>query len=262
LKSQELKIRKPFKNGRTRLVDGELKRIKFSVLRLDSGKRFQEKLTGLELGIVLLSGKVEIEAAGKKYRLGPRRDVFLDPAWGLYLPGNMTWKIQALKKSELALAYAPGPKKGEVQLVTPEQLVVRHRGKDMFQRKVSDIMVSQVSAKNLLIGETINMPGQWSSYPPHRHDHHKPPAQYYLEEMYLFKVNPFQGFGFQRVYTDDRKLDQALVIENNDVAIFKKGYHPVSAAPGYELYYLWVLSGPERIMKVVDDPAHAWLHNI
>ena len=160
MKSQELKIRKPFKNGRTRLVDGELKRIRFSVLRLDSGKRFQEKLTGLELGIVLLSGKVEIEAAGQKYRLGPRRDVFLDPAWGLYLPGNMTWKIQALKKSELALAYAPGPKKGEAQLIAPEQLVVRHRGKDMFQRKVSDIMVSQVSAKNLLIGETINMPGQ------------------------------------------------------------------------------------------------------
>jgi 5-deoxy-glucuronate isomerase len=262
LKPPELKIKKPLKNGKTRLVDGQLKRIKFSVLSLNSGQKFQEKLAGDELGIVLLSGRVVVDAGGKEYRLGPRRNVFRDPPWGLYLPGKMTWTIKALVKSELALCYAPGPLRGEVQLIGPKQLVVHQRGKDLFQRKVSDIMVSQVNAKNLLIGETVNKPGQWSSYPPHRHDQHKPPRMYYLEEMYLFKVNPKQGFGFQRVYTDDRRLDQALVIEDNDIAIFKKGYHPVSAAPGYELYYLWVLSGPVRVMKVKDDPAHAWIHNI
>jgi 5-deoxy-glucuronate isomerase len=262
LKPLELKIRKPFRKGKTKLVDGQLKRVKFSVLSLDAGQKFSEKLANDELGIVLLSGKVEIKAAGKKYSLGPRRDVFTDPAWGLYLPGKLAWQVKAIVKSELALSYAPGPEKGKVQLITPSQLVIHERGKDHFQRRVADIMVTEVEAKNLLIGETFNKPGQWSSYPPHRHDEHKPPAQYYLEEMYLFKVKPSQGFGFQRVYTDDRKLDAALVIENNDVAIFKKGYHPVAAAPGYELYYLWVLSGPVRIMKVHDDPKHAWVHNI
>lgn len=262
MKAEELKIRKRFGKGKTRLVDGQLKRIRFSILSLNAGDSFREKLAGDELGLVLLSGKVEIVAGAKKYSLGPRRDVFSDPAWGLYLPGKINWEIKAAKKSELALAYAPGPKKGEVQLITPEQLVIHQRGKDLFQRKVADIMVSQVNAQNLLIGETFNKPGQWSSYPPHRHDKHLPPRQYYLEEMYLFKVKPRQGFGFQRVYTDDRRLDQALAIENNDIAVFKKGYHPVAAAPGYELYYLWILSGPVRIMKVVDDPAHAWVHNL
>ena len=258
----ELKIRKPFRKGKTRLVDGELELIRFSVLWLEPGREHKEKLAQDELGIVLLSGQVEIEAGAKKYGLGPRRDVFSDPPWGLYLPGKMRWKVKAIIKSELALAYAPGPEKGEVQLITPAELVIHERGKNHFQRKVIDLMVSQVKARNLLVGETFNQPGQWSSYPPHRHDEHKPPGSYYLEEMYLFKLKPEQGFGFQRVYTDDRKLDQALVVENNDLAIFKKGYHPVAAAPGYQLYYLWILSGPVRIMKVKDDPAHSWVHNI
>jgi len=258
----DLKFRKKFGKRRTKIIDGQLKMVRFSMLVLERGEEFKEKLGKDELGIVLLSGKVEIEAQGKKYALGPRRDVFSDPAWGLYLPGKMEWKIKAAQKSELALSYAPGPDKGKVQLVTPNQLVIHERGKDHFQRRVADIMVTEVEAKNLLIGETFNKPGQWSSYPPHRHDQHNPPESYYLEEMYLFKLKPEQGFGFQRVYTDDRKLDQALVVENNDVVIFKKGYHPVAAAPGYELYYLWVLSGPVRIMKVKDDPAHKWVHEI
>jgi len=262
LKTRELRIRKPFNQGKTKLVDGQLDLIRFSVLSLTRGKSFREKLNKDELGIVLLSGRVEVEARGRHYALGPRKDVFSDPAWGLYLPGKMEWRVRALVKSELALSYAPGPEKGEVQMVTPTQLVLHERGSDLFQRRVADVMVSQVNAKHLLIGETFNKPGQWSSYPPHRHDQHKPPKIYYLEEMYLFKLNPRRGFGFQRVYTDDRKIDQALVIENNDVAIFKKGYHPVAAAPGYQFYYLWVLAGPVRIMKVVDDPAHHWVREI
>ena len=259
---KELRIRKPFRRGKTRLIDGELKLIRFSILSLGKGKDYREKLLRDELGLVLLSGQVEIEAGGKKYELGPRREVFTDLPWGLYLPGKISWKVKAIEKSELALAYAPGPDQGEAKLITPAELVVHERGKDHFQRRVIDIMVSQVKARHLLIGETFNQPGQWSSYPPHRHDQHQPPESYYLEEMYLFKLKPEQGFGFQRVYTDDRRLDQALVIENNDLAIFKKGYHPVAAAPGYQLYYLWILAGPVRIMKVMDDPKHAWIHNL
>ncbi len=257
-----MRIRKQIGKGKTELVNGELELLKFSLLRLELGEEFEESLGREELGIILLSGKLLISAQGKEFALGPRQDVFSDKAWGLYLPGNLDWKAKAFEKTELALCYAPGPDHGEIQLVKPEQLAVHERGKDHFQRKVMDIMVNEVQAKNLLIGETFNHPGQWSSYPPHRHDHHNPPAEYKLEEVYLYKLNPPQGFGIQRIYNDSRSIDQALVVEQNDLAIFKEGYHPVVAAPGYSLYYLWVLAGPVRIMKVVDDPKHAWVHNI
>jgi len=257
-----LRIRKQIGKGKTSLINGELELLKFSLLRLEPGEEYREKLGKDELGIILLSGKLSIQVEGKEFLLGPRKDVFSDRPWGLYLPGDLEWKARAMKKTELGLAYAPGPEKGEVRLISPKELAVHERGKDHFQRRVMDIMVSQVEAKHLLIGETFNYPGQWSSYPPHRHDQHHPPDQYRLEEFYLYKLKPEQGFGIQRIYNDDRSLDQALVVENNDLVIFREGYHPVVAAAGYELYYLWVLAGPVRIMKVIDDPAHSWVHKI
>ncbi len=262
MSGDELKIKKPIGKGKTWLVNGELELIKFALLQIKPGEEHQEETGKDELGIVLLSGKVEIEVEEKKYSLGPRRDVFLDFAWGLYVPAGKSWKIIAEQNSELALCYAPGPEQGEVILVSPEELVVHQRGKDHFQRRVVDIMVSQVSCRYLLVGETFNFPGQWSSYPPHRHDRHNPPEEYRLEEIYFYKLNPEQGFGLQRIYNDNRSLDVAYVVENNDLIIFKEGYHPVVSAPGYWLYYLWVLAGPVRIMKTVDDPAHSWVHNL
>ncbi len=257
-----MRIRKPIGKGKTSLLDGELELLKFSLVRLEAGEEYLEKLGGNELGIVLLSGKVTIQADGKEYSLGPRKDVFSDPPWGLYLPGDLEWKAKAAEKTELALAYAGGPEQAKIQLVSPKEIAVHERGRDHFQRRVMDIMVSQVEAKHLLIGETFNYPGQWSSYPPHRHDQHHPPEQYRLEEFYLYKLKPEQGFGIQRIYNDARTLDQAWVVENNDLVIFREGYHPVVAAAGYQLYYLWVLAGPVRLMKVIDDPRHAWVHNI
>lgn len=257
-----MKIGKKIGKRKSVLIDGELELLKFALLRLEPDEGYQEKLKGDELGIILLSGRVKIDVLDKAFVLGPRKDVFSDKAWGLYLPGNLEWSAKALEKTELALCYAPGPDKGEVKLITPNELIVHERGKDHFQRRVMDIMVSQVDARHLLIGETFNYPGQWSSYPPHRHDQHNPPEQYRLEEFYLYKLKPEQGFGIQRIYNDERTLDKAFVVENNDVVIFKQGYHPVVAAPGYQLYYLWVLAGPVRIMKVIDDPRHSWVHNI
>lgn len=261
MKGISYQVRRRFKPGRNWLVDGELEFIRFSLLLLKKGDGFKENLGKEELGIVLLSGQVEVYVEGKIYRLGPRRDVFSESAYGLYLPGRMEWRVRAVKESELALAYAPSESDGETKLVLPDELLVHHRGREHYQRRVVDIMVSQVKASHLLIGETFNYPGQWSSYPPHRHDRHNPPKEYRLEEVYFYKIYPGQGFGLQRVYNDARSFDRAYVIENNDLVVFREGYHPVVSAPGYELYYLWVLAGAERVMKVVDDKAHSWLHN-
>ena len=106
----------------------------------------------------------------------------------------------------------------------------------------------------------MNRPGQWSSYPPHKHDTEIPGVETRLEEIYFYKVNPKQGFGYQRIYTGDRALDLAVTVENDDLVMIPKGYHPVAAAPGYSVYYLWALAGPERRMTPHDDPQHEWVN--
>jgi 5-deoxy-glucuronate isomerase len=116
-----------------------------------------------------------------------------------------------------------------------------------------------VEANHLIVGETFNRSGQWSSYPPHKHEQDVPGIESRQEELYFFRLNPEQGFGFMRVYTDDRSIDQPMVLEQNDLVVIPKGYHPVCAAPGYNLYYLWMLAGPTRTLTMRDDPEHAWV---
>jgi len=121
-----------------------------------------------------------------------------------------------------------------------------------------------VKAQRLLVGETLNPPGNWSSYPPHKHDR-KAPSEAPLEEVYFFKIKPPHGFGLQRIYTspeDENPFDEVFLLENDDTVVIPRGYHPVVAAPGYQLYYLWVLAGEERKYGAwSDDPNHRWLRN-
>ncbi|HEU5394485.1 MAG TPA: 5-deoxy-glucuronate isomerase, partial [Candidatus Methylomirabilis sp.] len=114
-------------------------------------------------------------------------------------------------------------------------------------------------AKRLLVGETFNRAGEWSSYPPHKHDRAAYPEESKMEEVYLFKVDPPQGFGLQRFYSPERGVDTAVILRNNSVTRIPWGYHPVAAAPGYRLYYLWMLAGEDRNYALADDPAHAWV---
>ena len=114
-------------------------------------------------------------------------------------------------------------------------------------------------ADSLLVVEVITPGGHTSSYPPHKHDTDNLPHESFLEETYYHRLNPPQGFGFQRVYTDDRSLDEAMVVEDGDVTLVPKGYHPVAATHGYDLYYLNVMAGPKRTWKFHNAPEHEWL---
>jgi 5-deoxy-glucuronate isomerase len=107
------------------------------------------------------------------------------------------------------------------------------------------------------VGETYNPPGLWSSYPPHKHDEHRPPEESKLEEVYHFRVKPSRGFGIQRVY--GQGLDETYAVQDRDTVVITRGFHPVASAPGYSLYYLWVLAGDERLMCPREDPEHAWI---
>ena len=119
--------------------------------------------------------------------------------------------------------------------------------------------MEDAAAESLLVTEVITPAGHWSSYPPHKHDTNDPPKETQLEETYYHRLRQANGFAVQRVYTADRTLDETVAVRDGDVVLVPRGYHTVSAAPGYELYYLNVMAGPVRKWCVTFDPEHEWL---
>jgi 5-deoxy-glucuronate isomerase len=124
---------------------------------------------------------------------------------------------------------------------------------------VTDILPESDAANALLVVEVITPNGHTSSYPPHKHDRDDLPRESRLEETYYHRLYPPQGFAFQRVYTDDRSLDEAIAVEDGEVVLVPKGYHPVATVHGYDSYYLNVMAGPHRIWKFHNAPEHEWL---
>ena len=133
------------------------------------------------------------------------------------------------------------------------------RGQGANARHIRNILAEEAEAESLLVVEVITPGGHWSSYPPHKHDRDALPDESYLEETYYHRLSPPQGFALQRVYTDDRSLDETMAVADRDVVLVPRGYHPVGAPHGYELYYLNTMAGPKRIWRFHNDPAHEWL---
>lgn len=238
--------------------------LRFGLLRLEAGERW----TGAtaddeEAALVILSGRCNLESGGQRWEnLGDRESVFSGRATGVYLPPGCNFEVQAAQQLEAGLCFSTGASgKGEIAVVKPEQVRTRAVGDDTWRREVQDIVGQQVAAQRLLVGETYNEPGKWSSYPPHKHDEESA-EEVMQEEIYHFRLNPDQGFGMQRIYTADGSIDEAYTILNGDTIVIPRGYHPVVAAPGYSLYYLWMIAGRQRIMRPRDDPAHSWVKNL
>lgn len=213
-----------------------------------------------ETVVVVLSGVVEASADGTSLgRAGGRTSVFDGPGHAVYAPPGTQLRLTAQGEAELVIATAPldGGTPAQARVITPEDERIADVGRDNWSRNVRTILGPEHAAGRILIGETINPPGNWSSYPPHKHDQHRPPQEVRLEEVYLFKVDPPGGFGVQMRYEGDTA--EAFTVHDNDVAVIRTGYHPVVAAPGYALYYLWVMAGDGRTMIPYMDPAHAWV---
>ncbi|MFZ5816504.1 MAG: 5-deoxy-glucuronate isomerase [Bacillota bacterium] len=238
----------------------ELQMVGLSLLRLDEGESYTGETGAEEIVLVILGGRARISAAGQDLGiLGERANVFAGRAHAVYVPCHTGYSVTGASAVEIAICRAPSEKPGRVQVVTPDQVVVHQRGKDLFQRRVEDIVADNVEADRIVVGETFNATGHWSSYPPHKHDEENPPVESKMQEIYLFKINPQHGFGVQVMYTTDGEIDQAYRILDGDVTLLPKGYHPVAAAPGYQIYYLWAIAGEHRQMRPNDDPAHAWV---
>lgn len=195
--------------------------------------------------------------------IGARANVFAGRPTMLYLPRGSTVNLFCESLAfEAALFTAPARQDFEPSLILADEAQVRNVGSDNWQRTVITSVGENVQADRLIVGETINPPGNWSSSPPHKHDVDSE-TERAMEEIYLFKLNPAQGFGIQRVYTAPGAFDPfdvAYTVRDGDAVVIPRGYHPVVAAPGYQLCYLWALAGEERAYGAwTEDPDHAWI---
>ncbi len=233
----------------------------FKVIELERGESAVGGEDGREACIVVLSGRCDIEAGTRVFKdVGERMSVFEDKApAAVYAPAGALYVITARTHLEIAIGTAPGSGAGEARLISPAAISKETRGVGANTRYVRNILPETESAESLLIAEVITPGGNWSSYPPHKHDRLAPPEESSLEEIYYHRLNPRQGFAFQRVYTDDRSLDETVCVEDGDVVLVPRGYHPVGAPHGYDLYYLNVMAGPKRTWIFNNDPAHAWI---
>ena len=189
--------------------------------------------------------------------LGPRRDVFVDYPHALYLPPRTTFRVTAREATEIAdgRATARSRRAHPARVIRPEDCGFEIRGGGNATRQIVDIMPPAFPADRLLVCEVLTPAGNWSSYPPHKHDVDRPPGEVKLEEIYYYRFAHPDGFGFQRLY-DDRR-DRTLTVAHGDVVLISNGYHPFVTAHGYNAYYLNVLAGTRRSMAASDDPRHA-----
>jgi len=233
----------------------------FEVYVLKKGQTLKKETGDQEVCIVLLTGKAHVYTKnGKWENIGQRMDVFEKiPPYSVYIPSGDFYEVEAVSDLELAICSAPGKGTYPARLIAPENVGVEIRGAGNIERKIHNILPEQKPADSLLVVEVFTPEGNWSSYPPHKHDQENLPEESYLEETYYHKINPGHGFAVQRVYTDDRSLDETLIVKDGDAVLVPKGYHPVSAPPGYEVYYLNVMAGPVRTWKFRNDPDHEWV---
>jgi 5-deoxy-glucuronate isomerase len=233
----------------------------FQAVKLSAGQTFGAETGDREVCLVLLSGKASVRTAAAEWtEIGRRMSVFEKvPPFSVYVPSGDRYEVTALTELELAVCSAPGGGDYVARLIGPEQVGVEVRGSGSMERLVQNILPEGEPAHSLLVVEVFTPEGNWSSYPPHKHDRDALPDESLLEETYYFHVQPEQGFAIQRVYTDDRSLDETLAVKDGQAVLVPKGYHPVAAPAGYEVYYLNVMAGPTRIWKFYNDPDHEWM---
>jgi len=233
----------------------------FQVVKLAAGQTHEGSEPARETCVVVMSGAAEVAAEGLSFgTIGGRANVFEDAAPGaVYIPAATAFSVTAVTDIELALCTAPGKPGGQARLIAAGDMPREVRGAGTNVRHVRNILPETAPADGLLVVEVITPGGHWSSYPPHKHDTATKGEETALEETYYHRLNPPQGFAFQRVYTDDRSLDETVCVHDGDVVMVPRGYHPVGAPHGYDLYYLNVMAGPHRQWIFRNDPAHDWI---
>ena len=158
----------------------------------------------------------------------------------------------------VGVCWAPAREGAAARVLPGDEVEPEVRGFGSLERTIRPILMADAAADSLLVCEVLTPAGNWSSYPPHKHDRDAMPEESLLEETYYHRISPPHGFAFQRVYTADGSLDESVTVRDRDIVLVPRGYHTVSAPPGYDLYYLNVMAGPTRAWAVANDPDHEW----
>ena len=256
---QETLFRRPRTTGvepLQRRGDAGAKELSTWRIRVEPGKDATFSVPGEEAIVVLQEGRGTFAAGNERWPVS-RSGVFEEHATAVYLPVGIDLKVTAETLVEAVAFSTPAPAGGSPALIGPSQVKVNARGRGIYSREVHNIFVDDPHAQRLMVGETFNPPGHWSSYPPHKHDGRD--GEPTLEEVYYFRIDPPQGFGHQAIYTTAGE-SAVHAVRDGDVVLLPYGYHPVSNPPGYRLYYLWGMAGEQRRLALVEDPAHKWIH--
>lgn len=245
-----------------RIEENPLEYTEMKIIDLEVGSLYEERLGKKEVCIVILTGKVNVSDGKETFEnIGTRINVFDKvPTDSVYVSNDQQFTITAVNNAKVALTYAPSENQLPTRLISSEDNYVENRGKYLNQRTVHNILPDNVDfANNLLVVEVFTNSGNWSSYPPHKHDKNNLPHESLLEEIYYHEMNPSQGFVFQRVYTDNLEIDETMAVKHRDCVVVPRGYHPVGVPDGYDSYYLNVMAGPIRKWQFHNDKDHEWI---
>lgn len=249
--------------------------INFEVRRLETDDSWAFSSGENELVIVNLTGRYAVSSTrGCWQGVGGRESVFTGAAHALYLPRRTDFQVRAEGAGEFAVAWVPTDRDHEPLLIRPEDVTISVRGGDNVSRQINDLLPSGAPVHRLVLVEVYTPGGNWSSYPPHKHDVHLEDEEGHLleadlEEVYFYKIDKPEGYAFQRVYTDETSplhkagypIDALVRANNNCAVLVPEGYHPVVSAPGYTTYYLNVLAGSAQTLANQDDPRYTWVKN-
>lgn len=238
----------------------------FAAIKLSKGQSWSFNTSDYELALTILGGTCDVtSSAGNWEHIGSREDVFHGMPTALYLPRHTTITVTAVSDLlDFACGWAKAEKDYPAVLVKPEDVIVELRGGDNVSRQINKMLPAGFPCDRLVVVEVYTPSGNWSSYPPHKHDERKFDDQGNLleadlEEIYFYKVDKPEGYAYQRIYNDDRSLDELFLVSDCQAVLSPEGYHPVVAAPGYNVYYLNYLAGSDQSLASSDDPTYSWV---
>ena len=247
--------------------------IHFEVRRLERGETWSFATGEHEFALVNLTGRYGVTSnRGRWSGIGGRPHVFADAAHALYLPRRTELVVTAEEAGEFAATWVPTDRDHAPWLIRPAEGKRSIRGGDNVSRQINDLLPPGSPVHRLVLVEVYTPSGNWSSYPPHKHDRHVVDEQGRiteadLEEVYYYRIDRPEGYAYQRIYTDDTsplhragQPIEALVRADDGCAVLvPEGYHPVVSAPGYTTYYLNVLAGSAQSLANYEDPRFRWV---
>jgi 5-deoxy-glucuronate isomerase len=260
-----------FANVDARAVGWE--HLNMAAVRLFAGQRYADSTRDCENAIVILGGRCHVRTSrGDFLNIGRREDVFSGMPWALYLPPGVAFEIEATSDMlEFASCWVVSDSQYSPKLVTPADCPVEIRGGGNATRQINGILPPGFPCERIVCVEVYTPSGNWSSYPPHKHDVHRVAEdgtllEADLEEIYFYKIDKPDGYAYQRVYTDasstnDAPIDSLMLARHHDAVLVPAGYHPVVSAHGYTTYYLNFLAGSAQSLANVDDPNYAWVRD-